>query len=479
MTELLIKNGYLLTLDEQRRVITDGAVAVKDAQIMAVGKTSELEKEYGSYEVLDAGRMIVMPGLVNTHNHVFAMLSRGYNADGGRQDHRKKTRYSWDVSTLRDRNKDDCKAAGMLASLEMIKHGITTTQDSHYINFHLDSIDGVAESIQTSGMRIVLGRGSWDAPDLAPEDMTEDVDTAVRATRKVLDKWHGQAEGRITVRVEASMLAQCSDEMLVATKELADRHGLGWATHLQHRLATAGYDPRKGDESLRRYGGRSVEYLNNQGVLGPNSLLIHCTHVDNREISLLSKTNTPVAHCPLANAWGGNPVVAPVPQMHSHGVTVGLGTDSVVTNDSMDLFQVMKICTLLHKVNMGSTHAMTAEKVLKMGTIDAAKALTLDKTIGSLSPGKKADIILLNMDHPGLLPSISPVKNIVYGAGGGSAVDTVIVNGEFLMRDREMLTLNEKEVYSMAEEVGRSILTRGGRLGKGERHIHFGPWRYE
>jgi len=309
--------------------------------------------------------------------------------------------------------------------------------------------------------------------------MTEDVETAVKKTGKVIDKWHGKTDGRITVRVEASMLAQCSDEMLVATKELADKHGIGWATHLQYRLATAGYDPRKGDESLRSYGGRSVEYLNNLGVLGPNSLLIHCTHIDNREISLLAKTNTPVAHCPLANAWGGNPVVTPVPQMHSRGVTVGLGTDSVVTNDSVDLFQVMKICALLHKVNMGSTYAMTAEKVLEMVTIDAAKALTMDRSIGSLSPGKKADIILLNMDHPGLLPSISPVKNIVYGAGGGSVVNTVIVNGEVLMRDREMLTLDEREVYSKVEEVGRSILTRGGRLGAGERHIHFGPWRYE
>jgi 5-methylthioadenosine/S-adenosylhomocysteine deaminase len=165
--------------------------------------------------------------------------------------------------------------------------------------------------------------------------------------------------------------------------------------------------------------------------------------------------------------------------MHSRGVTVGLGTDSVVTNDSMDLFQVMKICALIHKVNMGSTYAMTAEKVLEMGTIDAAKALTMDDTVGSLSPGKKADIILLNMDHPGLLPSIFPVKNIVYGAGGGCSVDTVIVNGEFLMKDRELLTLDEREVYSTAEEVGRSILSRGGRLGEGERHIHFGPWRYE
>ena len=190
------------------------------------------------------------------------------------------------------------------------------------------------------------------------------------------------------------MLAQCTDDMVRSTKDLADSRGVGWATHLQYKLATNRVDPRSAMAGLERYEGRAVEYMEELGVLGPASLLIHCTHVGDREIEILARTGTPVAHCPIANAWGGNPRVAQVPDMNNSGVTVGLGTDSVATNDSLDLFQVMKTAAILHKVNRGSTEAMTAEKVIEMSTIESAKALQLDGEVGSLEVGKKADVIV-------------------------------------------------------------------------------------
>jgi len=473
----LIENGLVVTMDPERRVIVDGAVAVEDGVIVDVGKASELRSEYGSGEVLDASRKIVMPGLVNAHSHLFAMFSRGLGADGSRGRAREARAYSWDIERLSLLDRDTCYASASLAAAEMIRSGITTTQDSHYINFHDDAIDGVAEAVVDSGMRVVLGRGCWDAPGLAPPESTEDVSRAEKETERFIRQWSGAGGGRVNVRVEASMLAQCTDEMFLATKDLARRLGVGWATHLQYRLATSRTDPRNDDPTLGRYNGRAVEYMEDLDVLGPDSLLIHCTHVEGREIRILARTGTPVAHCPIANAWGGNPVVTPVPAMLERGVTVGLGTDSVATNDSLDLFQAMKICALIHKVNMGSSAAMTAEKVIEMSTIDSAKALGLASEVGSLELGKKADVILLDMDYPGMVPSFNPVKNLVYGFGGGGAVDTVIIDGEIIKEGGTVKTLDEREVYRRAEEAGRDLLRRLGRLGPDSSHVEPSSWK--
>jgi 5-methylthioadenosine/S-adenosylhomocysteine deaminase len=228
---------------------------------------------------------------------------------------------------------------------------------------------------------------------------------------------------------------------------------------------------------MKRYNGRGIEHLYNLGVLGPDSLLIHCTYTDNREIAILAETNTPVAHCPIAGAWSGRSVVAPVPQMLERGITVGLGTDSVATNDSLDLFQAMKFCALIHKVNLGDRSVMPAEKVLEMSTIDSAKALQLDHEIGSLESGKKADIILLDIYSPGLTPSFTPVKNIVYGVGSGNAVSSVIINGEIVMSDHEIKTIDENEIYEKNENKSREFLQSTGHLEPKSRYLK-SSWKY-
>ena len=324
MTEYLINNGLVVTMDPNRRVILNGAVAVEGNKIMAVGKSKELSQNFGSHEVIDAGKGIIMPGLVNAHSHLFAMYSRGLGADG----HAKRStrsNYSWDIDRLSLYNKEVCRISADLACVEMISSGITTTQDSHYINFHLDSIDGVAEAVEDSGIRAVIGRGCWDSPGLAPPEMIEDVFAAIRESDRFIKDWNGAAEKRIHTRVEASMLAQCTDNMMKATKNLAQKRGVGWATHLQYKLATSRVDPRLGDPKIKQYEGMAVEYMDYLGILGPDSLLIHCTYVDEKEIDTLAKTGTPVAHCPLANAYGGNNRVTKVPEMNASGVYVGLG----------------------------------------------------------------------------------------------------------------------------------------------------------
>ena len=475
---MLIKNGFVVTLDGERRVIRDGAVAVEGDQIVAVGKTDALLTEWGSEDVMDATGKIVMPGLVNAHNHVYQTIMRG-TSDDRRRGRTRRSLYRWNIDLLEGLDKKACHAAGKLAAVEMIRSGVTTTQDSHYINFHRDSIDGVAESILESGLRLVLGRGCWDVEGLAPPELTEDIPGAMKESRKVISRWHGAGDGRINVRIEASLVSQCTDEMIKATKALADEHSIGWAIHHQERLGTSTVDPRRGDPGLDKFEGRAIEYLDFLGVLDPASLLVHSTFADETEIDILARTGAAVAHCPVANAWGGRSQITAVPSMLRAGVSVGLGTDGALTNDSLDLFQAMKFCALIHKVNHGDATVMTAEKVIELSTIDSAKALQMDGSVGSLEPGKKADIILLNKETPGLTPGLLPVKNIVYSAASGRSVDTVIVDGKTVMEDGVITTFDEAEAYRAGEEAAWKMMEQSGILERDPDYLNPSPWRYE
>jgi 5-methylthioadenosine/S-adenosylhomocysteine deaminase len=456
---LLIKNGIVVTMDQERRVIKDGAVVYEGGRITHVGKTGDLEKSY-SGEVIDAKGMMVLPGFVNTHNHLYQTIMRGLSDDGGGM---RPLGYRWDVDLLRGLDRDACYASGSMSMVEMIRSGITTTQDSHYINFHGDSIDGIAQSARDAGLRLVLGRGSWDLQGLAPEELTEDIDTAIKESRKVSKKWHN---GDMTkVIYEASLLSQVTDELILETKKAATEAGLGWGMHIQGPLASHKDDPRTGDESLRRYGGRAIEYLNSIGVLGPDSLLVHCTFTTNREIPILAQTGTPVAHCPCANAWAGRSIVTPVPSMLDMGVTVGLGTDGALTNNSLDMMHAMNFAALINKVNYGTTKAMTAERILDMSTRLAAKALCIDDMVGSFEAGKKADIILVDLKAPGIAPAILPIKNLVYSATS-TCVDTVIINGKTVMEERELTTLDEEKVVEEAEKQAWRLVEGSGHLDR-------------
>jgi 5-methylthioadenosine/S-adenosylhomocysteine deaminase len=479
MENLLIKNGLMITLDPERRVIKNGSVLIEKDRIIAVGKSLEIGKKYQIDKKIDATNKIIMPGLVNAHNHNNEVILRGLSVDATREKRRKKSRYYWDVDLLRNLDKEVCYSAGMLCALEMIKSGITCTQNSHYINFHNDAIDGIAESIIDSGLKTVLGRGCWDVSGLAPEEFREDPRKARIETERLIRKWHDKEDGRIIIRAETSRLIQATEEMILTTKDLARKHNLGWGIHVVSRIGEHPIDPRKDDPSIKRYNGRSVEYLLNLGVLGPDSLLIHCGPlITNREIAILADTNSAVAHCPVMNAWAGRHIITPVPLMLEKGVTVGLGTDGASTNDSQDLFQVMKFCALLHKVNLGDPRAMTAEKVIEMSTIDSAKALQLDHEVGSIEEGKKADIIILKGDTHGLTPNLIPVKNIVYSAASGEAVETVIINGRIVMENNRITTFNEKDVIRKGEETAQKLVEDSGHLVNNPLYLQPSPWKY-
>lgn len=468
---MLIKNGLVVTMDSTKRVIKNGAVIFEEDAIIDVGKTKELEKTY-SGEIIDAEEKMVLPGFVNTHNHMYQTIMRGLRDDG---EGKRSQKYRWDIDLLRGLNRSSCYSSGIVSMAEMIRSGITTTQDSHYINFHIDSINGIAESARDSGFRLVLGRGSWDLYGLAPEELTEDIETSINESRKVANKWHNG--DMIKVIYESSLLSQVSDELIIETKRAAREDGLGWGMHIQGPLASHKNDPRTNDKSLLRYGGRAIEYLNSINVLGPDSLLIHCTFTTNREIPILAQTKTPVAHCPCANAWAGRSIVTPVPSMIEASVNVGLGTDGALTNNSLDMLHTMNFATLINKVNYGSTRAMTAERVLEMSTIMAAKALCIDDKVGSIELGKKADLVLVDLKALSMAPAILPIKNLIYSASS-NCIDTVIINGKKVMEKRMLLTIDEEKAVEEAEKQAWRLLESSGHLDKNPDFLKRGELSY-
>jgi 5-methylthioadenosine/S-adenosylhomocysteine deaminase len=469
---VLIKNGLVVTMDSKKRVIKNGGLIFDEDKIIDVGKTRELEKSY-SGEVYDAQGKMILPGFVNTHNHMYQTIMRGLRDDG---EGKRQEKYRWDIELLRGLDRSSCYASGRLAIVEMIRSGITTTQDSHYINFHLDSIDGIAKSARDSGFRLILGRGSWDLQGLAPEELTEDVETAIRESRRVTDKWHN--DDMTKVNYEASLLSQVSDELIIETKKAASDNGLGWAIHIQEPLGFHKKDPRSKDTSLKQYGGRAIEYLNSLNILGEDSLLIHCTFTTNREIPILAQTQTPIAHCPCANAWAGRSIVTPVPSMIEAGVTVGLGTDGALTNNSLDMLHTMNFAALINKVNYGSSKVMTAERVLEMSTIWAARALSIEEKVGSIEVGKKADLVLIDLKTPGMVPALLPIKNLVYSTSS-KCIDTVIINGKKVMENKILLTIDEEEVIKEAEKQAWKLLDSSGHFENDLDFLKRGNLSYE
>lgn len=469
---MIIKNGYVVTMDADLKVYTDGALVYEEDSIVDVGKSEEVLRKHSDDEVIDAKGMMVLPGFVNTHNHLYQTIMRGLSDDG---EGMRPEGYRWDIDLLRGLDREACYASGMMSYAEMIRSGITCTQDSHYINFHGDSIDGVAQSAKDADFRLVLGRGSWDLQGLAPEELTEDIDTAVKESKRVSKRWH---DGDMTkVIYEASLLSQVSDELILETKRAATDEGLGWGMHIQGPLASHKDDPRTGKDEFGRYSGRAIEYLQSLGVLDPESLLVHCTFTTNREIPILAQTGTPVAHCPCANAWAGRSIVTPVPSMLDMGVTVGLGTDGAMTNNSLDMFHAMNFAALINKVNYGTTRAITAERILKMSTSLGAKALCIEDMVGSLEVGKKADIVLVDMKAPGMAPAILPIKNLIYSATS-TCVDTVIINGKTVMEDRKLLTLDEEKTVVEAEKQAWRLVEGSGHPERYPDFLKRGKMKY-
>ncbi len=444
----IIKNARIITMDPQRRTYDSGAIVVEGSRIAAVGESAPLEKQYAGAEEIDAKGMLVIPGLVNAHTHIYQILYKGLGDDASLSDWLKKCVYPMSLA-LRG---EDCYHAAMLTAVEMIKGGATTYVDCHYMNQDLECQDYIAEATKASGLRGVLGRAAIDSAP-APEALRESVSQAVAECERVIKTYQGAADGRLSVRVEALNEKLASADMLRAMRGVANEFGVGLNMH----IAEAAERVKECQESL---GMTSIEYAHSLGILGPDALLAHCCWLNEHDKQLLAESGTSVAHNPVSNQYLADGV-APIPELMKLGVNVTAGPDGACSNNNQNMFDVMKSAALLHKVHSLDPEAMTAGKVFEMVTINAAKAIGMEKDIGSLEVGKYADLAMIDTNQPCMIPCFHPLSNLVYAATP-DVVNATMIHGELLMWDRRLLHIDEAETLAKANEACWALARRAG-----------------
>ena len=444
----IVKNARIITMDPQRRTFDDGAVVISGSRIAAVGERTELEKQYPGAAAVDVKGMLVIPGLINAHTHIYQCLFKGLGDDASLTGWLRRCVYPMSLHLTGE----DCYHAMLLSAAEMIRGGTTTFVDSHYANRDLTCQDQLARAAEESGIRGVLGRCSIDSAP-APEPLRESVGQAVAEAERVIKTYHGAADGRLSVRVEALNEKLASRELITALRAVAREQGVGTNMH----VAEAAERVRECQEKL---GMTSIEYIHSLGVTGPDVLLAHCCWLSERDIEILARTGTHVAHNPVSNQYLADGV-APVPELLRRGINVTAGPDGACSNNNQNMFDVMKSAALLHKVHSLDPECINAGQVFEMVTVNAARALGMEREIGSIEAGKYADLTVIDTGRPCMTPCFRPVSNLVYAATP-EVVDTVLIHGEVVLRGGELTRLDEAAIAAGASRAAWNLARRSG-----------------
>jgi cytosine/adenosine deaminase-related metal-dependent hydrolase len=438
--------AFLLTLDGERRIIRDGSILIRGAHIERVGKAAELAGEPAD-RVIDAREMVVTPGFVNGHVHIsYAHATRGiWPDDLGPQ-------YLPNVFRLQAAmTPEEEHATSLLAITELLKGGTTTLLDPGSTK-HLDTcLDAYARA----GCRIVVGEHVVDRPNTLNLPVYS-TDEAVRRMEDTVARYNGALDGRVRAWAMPFSQALASPELLRAAKDLADRHGTGLTLH--HSVP-----PRAAQESVERFGRRPVGVLEDQGILGANLLLSHALGLDEDEVDALARTGTAVAVVPTAAIKAGNGLASAVllPEMLARGVPVGLGTDAANNSNLVETLRAVYLAAVLFKDGRRDVRMIPAETALEMATIGGARALGLDAEIGSLEPGKRADLVLFDTRRAEWRTLWNPVNNLVYSADGRS-VHTVLVDGRVVVEAGRPTFVDEWELIRQVQAIGAAMLERTG-----------------
>lgn len=459
---LLVTGGFVVTMNPHLQVFLDGAIAVEDDRISAVGDRSVIERAYTGSRIIDAADGIVFPGFVNAHTHAFQTLYRGLGDDMGVLDWVQRMIFPLSRN-LRAR---EASIGTRLACVEMIKSGITCFADSFYVTHDPESVNSVAQAIVDSGMRGVLARACSDTGERPPEFL-ETPAVAADETEEAIRHWNGLGNGRVSVCPEALFTLFATPELIASLRGVAARYSTGFHMHAGESMDEAA--------QIRRKTGKTVfSYLDSVDALGPGVLIHHAVWCTDADIHILAERQTAISHNPVSNQYLAAGI-APVQRMLELGVTVGLGTDGAASNNSQDYIQVLKAAVLLQKVAQLNPEALTAETALELATLHGSRALGLSSAIGSLEPGKKADITIVDLSAPNATPAHKPVSTVVFSSSAAD-VRTVIVDGQVLMENRKLKTIDETEVLSDAREAGARLLERSnsGHLLKTGRFQYVG-----
>jgi 5-methylthioadenosine/S-adenosylhomocysteine deaminase len=429
--ETLIYNGTLVTLDKGMRIMPSGWIGIQGGRIRAIDAGMPPPS---AGLTIDAAGGIVMPGLVNTHTHLPMTLFRGLADDLPLMTWLNDHIFPAEARFI---TPDTVHWSTLLACAEMLLSGTTCCCGGY---FHEDA---VARAVASTGLRAVLAQGVIDFPAPGVPDPKHNIAHAEAYARQWLNR-----NPRITPSIFCHAPYTCSDETLKAAKAAADEKGLLFQVH-------AAETRFERDQSIRDKGRSPVAHLARLGILDPRTLLAHCVWVDGADMAIMAESGCGVTHCPESNMKLASGI-APVTGLRATGIPVGLGTDGAASNNDLSLFGEMGTAAKLHKVTTGDPTALDAASVLKMATIDGARAIGQDDRIGSLEPGKQADIIILDTRAAHLTPLYHPASHIVYAAGGAD-VRQVMVAGKLLVRDRRLLTIDIDAVMDRVNRIARNI----------------------
>ncbi|MGQ4833913.1 MAG: amidohydrolase family protein [Candidatus Asgardarchaeia archaeon] len=439
----LIKNGIIITMNGRRRIIKDGAVAIKNDTIVAVGPTKDIEKEYKGDKIIDGRKKIVMPGFIDTHVHNAQTLLRGVITDYEISIPPVWIRYL--IPYEANLTKEDMELVSTLTQLNMIEHGITT-----FLEAGGPHPDAIGEAMKKTGIRGVITKSTVDMGNM-PESMTLTTEEEIKANTELVEKWNGKENDRIRAWFSLREIVLSSEELFHKFKELAEKYKVGITAHIAEAHMEVEY-------SLEHYKLRPVEWLYHIGFLGKNVVLSHAAFLTPKEVHLLGETKTNVAYCPSIDHML---MSAPrVPEMLAAGVNVSIGSDGG-WKTSIDILGEIRLASIVQKQCYGFPYhdrtAVDAKDLLEMATINGAKALMWDDQIGSIEPGKKADIVIIDTNRPHFTPINDIITTLVY-CGTVGDVDTVIIDGKILYESKKFIIPNVDELLEKAQSRTEEIM---------------------
>jgi 5-methylthioadenosine/S-adenosylhomocysteine deaminase len=425
-----------------RRVITDGGIAVSGGRIVAIGPRAEIEGHYTSRQRLNAAGKLIVPGLINGHTHIPMVLFRGLADDLDLQDWLTKYIFPAEAKNV---SEEFVRVGTRLGLAEMIRGGTTTYCDMYYFE------DAIADETAKAGVRGVLGETVIDFPVADNKTNAE----AMAYVEKFVNHWKGNE--LIIPAIAPHAPYTVSEEHLRAARALSDRTGAPIVTHISETK-------RELDDSVREKGASPVAYLERIGFLNERVIAAHMVWPQGTDLSILKQRGVGVVHNPQSNmklAAG----VAPVPKMMDDGIFVGLGTDGAASNNDLNMWEEMDTVAKLHKVFSGDPKVISAQQAFELATIRGAQALHLEKEIGSLETGKRADFVIIERDALNQIPLYNIYSDLVY-ATKAADVQSVVINGRIVMRNRRLLTLNEVAIKNDAGKFREKIINSLGTTNR-------------
>jgi 5-methylthioadenosine/S-adenosylhomocysteine deaminase len=432
MAKILIKGATVLTMEEHDAVFQDGEVAIEGNRIIAAGPKGCVPPNFTAERVIDGSGMVAMPGFINCHTHASMTLLRSYADDLPLMKWLNEKIWPLEAKLT----PEDCYWGSMLCCLEMIKSGTTAFADMYF------EMGETALAVKESGIRACLSRGMIG--------VGPDAEQAIEENVKLVEDWSGRADGRITTMFGPHAPYTCPPDYIKRVMALAEKYNAGIHIHVAETKDEI-------QQIKETYGMTPVQLLDSIGLFDLPVLAAHCVHLSQEDIAIMAAKKVGVAHCPASNMKLASGI-APVAELLKAGAIVGLGTDGAASNNNLDMMEEMHIASLLQKVSTSDPMALPSFQALQMATASGARVLGF-ADVGMLKPGMKADLILVDLRCPHLCPRHDLVAHLVYAAQSAD-VDTVIINGEIVMENRKVLTIDEEEVMRRAQESAFSLVCR-------------------